>query len=81
MENTKFISFDANMAAYLIVSGIEYFGVQKNEEGKCIFVFSKDEKTMEAFSRFRNDTWLKNYNQARKECLNSIKDIRNQNQA
>ncbi|OCZ52199.1 DUF5659 domain-containing protein [Dehalobacter sp. TeCB1] len=81
MENQMFKTKDTNLAAYLMCNGAEYFEARK-EEGLCVFAFSKNEKTMELFNDFKKDTWLKNYNDNKKYCLNTIRDVKNQqNQA
>ncbi|KUO66129.1 MAG: hypothetical protein APF84_12470 [Gracilibacter sp. BRH_c7a] len=77
MENNVFKTLDTNLAAYLLCNGAEYIEARK-EENKCVFVFSKDEKTMEMFNKFKSDSWLKNYNDNKKFCLNTIRDVKNQ---
>jgi hypothetical protein len=77
MENNIFVTKNLNLAAYFLSEGIEYIEA-KNVDNSCVFYFVKDEKTMETLTKFRNDYWLKNYNLNRKQCLNIVRDIRNQ---
>lgn len=75
MDNQKFTTSDFNLAAYLMTSGAECFQ-PIDENGKCFFAFSKNEKTMEEFVKFKQDDWLRNYNANRKQCLNQMYEMR-----
>lgn len=73
----KFFVKDVNLAAYFIANGIEFIDVE-NSDGKCIFNFPKNDELMKAFSNFKRDAWLKNYNEAKRNCLQVMREIRNQ---
>ncbi|ACL19505.1 hypothetical protein Dhaf_1452 [Desulfitobacterium hafniense DCB-2] len=77
MDNQKFKTSDFNLAAYLMTNGAECYG-PIDENGKCFFVFAKDEKTSEAFMNFKQDDWLRNYNANKKYCLNKMYEMRSE---
>lgn len=78
MENQKYFKTgDINLAAYLMSGGAEYYNA-KIEEGKFDLYFAKDEKTLKLFNNFKRDSWLRNYNESRKFCLNTMREVKRQ---
>lgn len=77
MENEVFVTRSIDLAAYFMSCEIESIAA-KEEENKCVFDFPKDDKTMEAFRNFKNDAWLKRYNQNRRTCLKTMHEVKNQ---
>ena len=73
----KFFVKDVNLAAYFITNGIEFISVE-NSDGKCVFAFPKNDELIKAFKNYRNDSWLRNYNEAKRNCFQVIREIRNQ---
>jgi len=77
IENDVFTTKSIDLAAYLMCCDIQ-LTEEKIEENKCVFVFPKDENTMEVFRNFKNDVWLKGYNNNKRTCLNIMHNVRNQ---
>lgn len=77
MKNDAFETRSIDLAAYLMSFDIELIGA-KEEENKCVFSFTKNENTMEAFRNFKNDSWLKNYNHNRWNLRNTMREVKDQ---
>lgn len=76
MENEIFKTRSIDLAAYFMCCDIQ-LTEEREEENKCVFIFPKDESTMEAYRNYKNDTWLKGYNDNKRTCLNIMRDVKN----